>query len=36
MEQRPEAIWEDPEMVYAGYLPDGTQVRIGYFPGATV
>lgn len=36
MEGRPEARWEDPEMVYAGYLPDGTQVRIGYFPGATV
>ncbi len=36
MERRPEARWEDPEMVYAGYLPGGTQVRIGYFPGATV
>jgi hypothetical protein len=36
MEARPEARWEDPEMVYAGYGPDGTQVRVGYFPGATI
>jgi hypothetical protein len=28
---RPEAEWRDPRMIYAGYLPDGRQVRIAYF-----
>lgn len=27
----PEAEWTDPRMIYAGYLPDGRQVRIAYF-----
>jgi len=36
MERRPEAEWTDPRMVYAGYLPDGGQVRVGYFEGATI
>jgi hypothetical protein len=36
MRQRPEAEWADPRMLYAGYLPDGGQVRIGYFAGATI
>ena len=34
--RRPEAVWDDPPMLYAGYLADGRQVRIGYFQGATV
>jgi hypothetical protein len=33
---RPEAEWPDPRMIYAGYLPDGRQVRIAYFEGAKV
>ncbi len=36
MERRPEVEWTDPRMVYAGYLPDGGQVRVGYFAGATI
>ena len=36
MERRPEVEWTDPRMIYAGYLPDGGQVRIGYFAGATI
>lgn len=27
----PEVEWSDPRMIYAGYLPDGRQVRIAYF-----
>ena len=34
--QRPEAVWERPPMVYAGYLGDGRQVRVGWFPGASI
>ena len=30
---RPEAEWRDPRILYAGYLADGSQVRIGYFEG---
>ena len=33
---RPEARWTDPEMLYAGYLGNGRQVRIGYFDGAEI
>jgi hypothetical protein len=33
---RPEAEWRDPRMIYAGYLPDGRQVRIAYFEGARI
>jgi hypothetical protein len=33
---RPEAEWPDPRMIYAGYLPDGRQVRIAYFEGARI
>jgi hypothetical protein len=29
--RRPEADWYCPPMVYAGYLEDGRQVRVGYF-----
>jgi hypothetical protein len=28
---RPEADWYRPPIVYAGYLQDGRQVRVGYF-----
>lgn len=34
--RRPEALWSDPPMVYAGYLGDGRQVRVGYFEGASI
>lgn len=27
----PDAEWRDPRFIYAGYLPDGRQVRIAYF-----
>ena len=33
---RPEAEWPDPRMIYAGYLRDGRQVRIGYFDDAEI
>jgi hypothetical protein len=33
---RPQAEWNDPRMIYAGYLADGRQVRIAYFEGARV
>jgi hypothetical protein len=36
MERRPEAIWPETELIFAGYLPDDRQVRIRYFWGATV
>ena len=36
IERRPEAEWRDPRILYAGYLADGSQVRIGYFEGAKV
>jgi hypothetical protein len=31
MRRHPEAEWSDPDMIYAGYLADGRQVRVGYF-----
>ncbi|HTX30253.1 MAG TPA: hypothetical protein VMD09_02655 [Solirubrobacteraceae bacterium] len=34
--QRPEAEWSDPRMLYAGYLPEGLQLRIAYFDGAVI
>lgn len=34
--RRPEAEWSDPRMIYAGYLPEGHQVRIAYFEGAVI
>lgn len=34
--RRPEAEWRDPRLLYAGYLEDGRQVRIGYFAGASI
>jgi len=36
MEDRPEAVWEDTEMMFAGYLDDGTQVRVRYFEDAQI
>jgi hypothetical protein len=33
---RPQAEWNDPRMIYAGYLADGRQVRIAYVEGARV
>ena len=36
MRRRPEAEWTDPRLLYTGYMPDGRQVRIGYFPGARI
>ncbi len=36
MRRRPEAEWREPRLLYAGYLPDGSQVRIGYFEGAKI
>jgi hypothetical protein len=34
--RRPQVEWEDPRMIYAGYLEDGRQVRIAYFEGAEI
>ena len=31
---RPEAEWEDPRTIYAGYLADGHQARVAYFAAA--
>jgi hypothetical protein len=36
MRRRPEAEWSDPRLLYAGYAPDGRQIRIAYFEGARV
>jgi hypothetical protein len=36
MKRRPEAEWESPRMLYAGYFADGRQVRIAYFAGAKI
>lgn len=33
--RRPQAEWSDPQMIYAGYLNDGRQVRIAYFKDAS-
>jgi hypothetical protein len=34
--RRPEVEWSDPRMLYAGYLQDERQVRIGYFEDADI
>lgn len=34
MRRRPQAHWEDPPMLYVGYLGDRRQVRVAYFDGA--
>lgn len=33
--QRPDAIWPDEDLIYAGYLADGRQVRVRWFWEAT-
>jgi hypothetical protein len=35
MERRPEAVWPETELFFAGYRPDNRQLRIRYFWGAT-
>jgi hypothetical protein len=35
-EHGPEAIWPETQLMYAGYLEDGTQVRVRYFPDAAI
>jgi hypothetical protein len=34
--RRPEAVWVDPPMFHAGFVPDGRQARIAYFPDASI
>jgi hypothetical protein len=36
MRRRPEAIWPDTELIYAGAMPDGRQLRVRYFDDATI
>jgi hypothetical protein len=36
MERRPEAVWPETELMFAGYLDDGRQVRIRYFEGVAI
>jgi hypothetical protein len=36
VERRREAVWPRTELAYAGYLPDGRQVRVRYFDGARI
>jgi hypothetical protein len=36
MESRPQVVWPETEMLLAGHLEDGTQVRVRYFEGARV
>lgn len=36
MAARPEAVWPDTDLLFAGYAPDGRQVRIRYFWGAKI
>jgi hypothetical protein len=34
--RRPEAVWPETELMFAGYLDDGRQVRLRYFWGAEI
>jgi hypothetical protein len=36
VERRPEAVWPGTELLFAGYLEDGRQVRLRYFWGASI
>lgn len=36
LERRPEAEWQDPRLLYAGYTGDARQLRVAYFEGARV
>lgn len=36
MDRYPEAVWPDTGLLFAGYTPEGVQVRICYFEGARI
>jgi hypothetical protein len=36
IERDPDAVWADPEMVFAGYTAGDVQVRVAYFEGARI
>ena len=36
MRQLPEAVWPATKLLYAGYLPDGSQVRLRWFEEASI
>ena len=36
LRRHPEAVWPQTDLLYAGYLPDGRQVRIRYFDDALI
>ena len=36
MERRPEAVWPEEELIYAGYRADGSQLRLRYFWNAKI
>jgi hypothetical protein len=36
MMRRPEAAWPGTSFIYAGYAPDGAQLRVAYFDGALI
>jgi hypothetical protein len=36
MARRPEATWPQTELTFVGYRPDESQLRVRYFPGATI
>jgi hypothetical protein len=36
MERRPDAVWRAEELVFAGYLEDGSQLRLRYFWNAKI
>ena len=36
MRRHPEAFWPEARMIYAGYTPDGRQIRLGYFEEAVI
>ena len=36
MRRLPEAVWPATRLLYAGYLADGTQVRLRWFEGASI
>src|SRR3954463_7587443 len=36
MERRPDAVWRAEELVFAGYLDDGSQLRLRYFWNAKI
>ena len=36
MRSRPQVVWPETEMLFAGYTEDGSQIRIRYFEDATI